>query len=459
MAHFQAMSQSAEIVAQDSAIKVVVVSATSGTTNQLLQCFHLLLERKKEALHQSLNTLEEKHIAIALEMKCDDIEFKSLKKIFQDLRLLIAQIETGLFENRQIENQQNSDKELDQLLSFGELLSSHLFTLLLKKKQISTTFFDVRKIMRTTDHFGKAEPCVDEVGKLSQLHLVPLLESHTVVVTQGFIGATAEGDTTTLGRGGSDYSAAIIAESLEANVLQIWTDVPGIFTIDPNCVPGARAIPRISFGEAAELANFGAKVLHPATLWPAIRKKIQVFVGSTFNPNGGGTWIFSELEETPAIRAIAMRKNQTLVTVTSLNMLNVYGFLAKLFEVLARYRFSVDLVTTSEVSVALTIDGTNLGSSGQGISAKEAMLKELGSFSKVDVEKDLSLVAVIGNRLNRTPGVCAKAFQLISEFNLRLLCHGASDHNLCFLVKEEVASQVASLLHQNLIESKEGFEK
>lgn len=233
--------------------------------------------------------------------------------------------------------------------------------------------------------------------------------------------------------------------------MQIWTDVPGIMTMDPNVVAQAKVISEISFDEAAELANFGAKVLHPATLWPAIRKKIHVFVGSTFQPELGGTWVVPELNEKPTVRALALRQYQTLITVTSLRMLNAQGFLAKLFGVLASYHLSVDLVTTSEVSVALTIDGASNGSSGKGIYQFPTLLQELQEFCQVKIEENLTLVAIIGNGLTEAAGVGAKTFNSISDCNVRLVCHGASSHNICFLVKQEEAVKVVNQLHQEWI--------
>ena len=272
-------------------------------------------------------------------------------------------------------------------------------------------------------------------------------------MTQGFIGSDSHGQTTTLGRGGSDYSAALFAEALGAHELEIWTDVPGVLTMDPRVVPTARIIPEISFSEAAEMANFGAKVLHPATLWPAVRASIPVFVGSTFQPEKGGTRILPTRSGTaPLIRAIAVRNKQTLITVSSLRMLNTHGFLAKMFEILARHQMSVDLVTTSEVSVALTVDETSLGSAGKRVHENTAMLDELRTIADVKIEEDLSLIAIIGNSLNQSAGVAAKVFQSISEFNIRLVCHGASEHNVCLLVSSKEANEVAKRLHHVCIE-------
>ncbi|MEF1214583.1 aspartate kinase, partial [Vibrio alginolyticus] len=212
---------------------------------------------------------------------------------------------------------------------------------------------------------------------------------------QGFIGSDEAGNTTSLGRGGSDYSAALIAESVKAAGLEIWTDVPGIYTTDPRIAPKASPIPEISFSEASEMANFGAKILHPSTLVPALRHDIPVFVGSSKEPEKGGTWIRHQVESSPLFRALALRCNQTMVTLRSANMFHAYGFLAKVFEILAKHKISVDLITTSEISVSLTLDQTD--TSGGAPQLPQAVREELEELCKVEVEHDLCLVALIGN--------------------------------------------------------------
>ena len=192
-------------------------------------------------------------------------------------------------------------------------------------------------------------------------------------MTQGFIGSDEAGQTTTLGRGGSDYSAALLAEALKASAVEIWTDVAGIYTTDPRLAPNAHPIAEISFNEAAEMATFGAKVLHPATILPAVRQQIQVFVGSSKEPEKGGTWIRHQVEDAPVFRAVALRRDQTLLNLHSLQMLHAQGFLAETFATLARHKISVDLITTSEVNVSLTLDKTGSDSSGQGL-LSEALL-------------------------------------------------------------------------------------
>jgi len=239
----------------------------------------------------------------------------------------------------------------------------------------------------------------------------------------------------------------LLAEALNADKLAIWTDVVGIFTTDPRITAQARAIPEISFGEAAEMATFGAKILHPATLIPAMRHNIPVFVGSSKEPKKGGTQIQQQVDSNPTFRSIALRKEQTLVTVKSPAMLHASGFLAQVFSILAKHELSVDLITTSEISVALTFD--NPAGSTQSL-ITNAVVKELEQLCEVSVEHGLSLVAVIGNNLHATKGISRRIFDSIDDVNVRMICHGASANNFCFLVPEIEANSVVEQLHEAL---------
>jgi aspartate kinase len=438
----EAMRQSARIIAARPDARVIVVSATSGSTNALLALCELKMGGKAAQAAEGILGLHARHFAHAEALGCDAGELEKLEGLFQELTAVVSTIS-------------KSDAALlDHVLSFGERMSALLFARALRAEKVSAEALDARAYLRTDSYFGKADPDLVETKRLCEKLHGKLFERKETVVLEGFIGSDAAGRTTTLGRGGSDYSAALFAEALGASEVEIWTDVAGILTMDPRVVPTARAITEVSFAEAAEMASFGAKILHPATLWPAVRAKIPVFVGSTFAPEKSGTRILPASDAaTPLIRAVAVRNHQTLITVSSLSMLNAYGFLAKLFEVLARHRISVDLVTTSEVSIALTIDGTALGSSGKGISERTEFFAELRSFAEVKIEEGLSLIAVIGNALNHSPGIAARVFQSITEFNVRLICHGASEHNICFLVAAAQANEVAKRLHHVCIET------
>ncbi|AOW78803.1 lysine-sensitive aspartokinase 3 [Colwellia sp. PAMC 20917] len=433
LADHQAMLRCAQIIKNDASNKVVVVSASSGVTNLLVR-----LSQKDVSQHEQL--------AIVSSIRA--IQFNITQHLAEETQLNF-QIDQLLNELSEFANAQSLNycpRIADAILSFGEQMSSCIFAQVLKSVGVNGEVFDVRQVMKTNALYGKAVVNLELLANNAQQLLTPLLVDK-VIVTQGFIGQDEDGHTTTLGRGGSDYSAALLAEALHADNLSIWTDVVGIFTTDPRITEHARAIKEISFGEAAEMATFGAKILHPATLIPAMRKNIPVFVGSSKEPEKGGTRIQQFVESSPIYRSIALRREQTLVTVKSPAMLHASGFLAQVFGILAKHELSVDLITTSEISVALTFD--NPTGSTQAL-LNSTVVEELEQLCEVTVEHGLSLIAVIGNKMHRSNGVGTSIFETISGINVRMICHGASEHNLCFLVDEKQANETVEKLHNAL---------
>lgn len=436
VANFEAMSRCATIIENNPNTRLVVSSACSGVTNILVELANGVQDQEHRA--EILKNLAEIHDSILAQLE-DAAEASS--EVYGILDTV-----TSLAEAASI---QANTKLTDHLVACGELMSTHILAQLMRERGINAVRFDIREVLRTDDNFGRAEPNVEAIAQLAQEKLIPLcLDS--VVITQGFIGSDEEGNTTTLGRGGSDYSAALIAEGVKASGLEIWTDVPGIYTTDPRIAPKASPIPEISFSEASEMANFGAKILHPSTLVPALRHDIPVFVGSSKEPEKGGTWIRHQVESSPLFRALALRCNQTMVTLRSANMFHAYGFLAKVFEILAKHKISVDLITTSEISVSLTLDQTD--TSGGAPQLPQAAREELEELCKVEVEHDLCLVALIGNKMSERKGYAKQVFGTLEDLNLRMICYGASPHNLCFLVNESVAKQAIQKLHTELFE-------
>ncbi|OSM94287.1 lysine-sensitive aspartokinase 3 [Lonsdalea populi] len=436
VADFDAMNHSADVVLSNPQVRVVVLSASAGVTNLLV------------ALAEGV-PLEERELYLT---KIRQIQYAIVDRLTQPevIREEINRMLDNITRLSEAAALATSTALTDELVSHGELMSSLLFVEILRERSVVAEWFDVRKIMRTNDRFGRAEPDCEALGELTREQLSPRLED-SLVITQGFIGSEAKGRTTTLGRGGSDYTAALLGEALNVSRIDIWTDVPGIYTTDPRVVPTAKRIDQITFEEAAEMATFGAKVLHPATLLPAVRRDIPVFVGSSKNPAAGGTLVCNKTKHPPLFRALALRRKQTLLTLHSLNMLHARGFLAEVFSILARHNISVDLITTSEVNVALTLDTTGSTSTGDGL-LSSAMLTELSSLCRVEVEEDMSLVALIGNKLSQACGVGKEVFGVLEPFNIRLICYGASSHNLCFLVPSSAAEQVVQTLHYNLFE-------
>lgn len=438
VANFEAMSRCARIILANQNIRLVAVSASAGVTNLLVKLGNEALSaNERESVVQQIRNIQN---AILNDLSRP----KALEQKIEDLLIQLADVAAH-------EDLLTSSKLKDEILSFGERMSSVLFAAVvnLVAGAESAVAFDGRQVLKTDSTFGKAEPNLTVTKNQATQLLVPLLKEK-VVITQGFIGQDSFGNTTTLGRGGSDYSAALFAESVDAYALQIWTDVTGIYTTDPRITNQARPIDEISFNEAAEMATFGAKILHPATLIPAIRSGVKVFVGSSLEPEAGGTWISREVEHKPAFRAVALRKDQTLITVSSPEMLHATGFLARVFAILAKHKLSIDLITTSEISVALTIDNPP---NTPMADLTDACIKDLKDFCDVSVESDLALVAVIGNHIHGSEsaaGGVSSIFSSVENDQLRLICHGASQHNVCFLVEQSSAENIVRKIHDDL---------
>ncbi|NIF49237.1 lysine-sensitive aspartokinase 3 [Enterobacter sp. Ap-1006] len=436
VADFDAMNRSADVVLADSHVRVVVLSASAGVTNLLVA-----LAEGLEATERfvKLDAIRKIQYNIVERLANPDVIREEIDRLLENITTLAEAASLA-----------TSTALTDELVSHGELMSTLLFVEILRERQVEAQWFDIRKVMRTNDRFGRAEPDIVALAELASQQMMPRL-AESLVITQGFIGSEEKGRTTTLGRGGSDYTAALLGEALNAARVDIWTDVPGIYTTDPRMVPAAKRIDRIAFEEAAEMATFGAKVLHPATLLPAVRCDIPVFVGSSKDPAAGGTLVCKKTENPPLFRALAVRRKQTLLTLHSLHMLHSRGFLAEVFSILARHNISVDLITTSEVSVALTMDTTGSTSTGDSL-LTTALLTELSSLCRVEVEENLALVAIIGNKLSQACGVGKEVFGVLDPFNIRMICYGASSYNLCFLVPGDDAEQVVQKLHRNLFE-------
>lgn len=436
VADYDAMNRSADVVLADPNTRLVVLSASAGVTNLLVS-----LSEGLEATERfvKLDALRKIQFDILERLQNPNVIREEVERLLENITTLAEAASLA-----------TSTALTDELVSHGELMSTLLFVEIMRERNVQAQWFDVRKVMRTSDRFGRAEPDVEMLAELTNQQLAPRL-AEGMVVTQGFIGSEAKGRTTTLGRGGSDYTAALLGEALHATRVDIWTDVPGIYTTDPRVVSAAKRIDVIAFEEAAEMATFGAKVLHPATLLPAVRSDIPVFVGSSKDPKAGGTLVCKKTENPPLFRALALRRRQTLVTLHSHNMLHSRGFLAEVFGILARHNISVDLITTSEVSIALTLDTTGSTSTGDTL-LTQSLLIELSELCRVEVEENLALVAIIGNKLSRACGVVKEVFGVLDPFNIRMICYGASSYNLCFLVPADQAEQVVQKLHQNLFE-------
>ena len=429
-----AMLRSAQ-VAIDHGARIIVVSATANTTNQLIQLCGQAQSGDWNTCESVLNQLSDRHHQIADELKLTN----ELKTMLIDLLEELRTLSKGVSLLKEC-----SDKARDSIISLGERISSCLFTQaynnLSKAKQ--SICFDIRKVMKTDDRFGKASPLLDETRQLAQELMMDL---SVVYVTQGYIGSNMSGFTTTLGRGGSDYSASLIGEAVSADLIQIWTDMAGIATTDPRICPEAKPIEKISFREAEELAIFGAKILHPAMLLPAKRAGISVFVGSSFESEKRGTQVVEYDADKPLIRAMAIKENQTLLTLSTPKMFNTYGFMARIFEVFKKLKISVDAITTSEISVALTLE--------EASSSLDNLIDELSEFAEIKTEKNQTLVSIIGNNINYESGIAKEVFTALGDINVRMICQGASLHNFCFLVGGKDGHDALKRLHHHFITS------
>jgi aspartate kinase len=331
-----------------------------------------------------------------------------------------------------------SPRSMDAIASFGERLSTLLFSTF-----IGAPLVDARQVMLTDDAFGEAQPRFERLPELAARHFAPLLAPGGPVVTQGYIGATEDGLSTTLGRGGSDYSAALFGAALGVEEVQIWTDVQGVLTCDPRVVPTAQSIDQLTFSEAAELAAFGAKVLHPATIQPAVECGIPVTVRDTHHPEGKFTTISPDTRSGRAVTALATRGPVTVLTVNSSRMLNQSGFLARLFEVFRRHGVSVDLIATAEVSVSLTVEAD---------APLEALMADLAGFATVVAVQERAIIAVVGERIKQTPGVAGRVFTALGDINIELISMGANEINLSLVVPQAGAVEALRRLHRTLIE-------
>ncbi|HXH73609.1 MAG TPA: lysine-sensitive aspartokinase 3 [Bacteriovoracaceae bacterium] len=434
MGDYPSMQRSAAISIERGST-IVVVSATSGTTDKLIEVAKLASTGKLKECEKSIFLVKERHQALLVQTGNQEETQTILEGYFTELGLLVQNLSLL---------KELTPRAYDHILSLGERMSSLIFRDVLRvalpNKKVN--LLDARTIIRTDANFGKATPLIQEIEKECAGRLI--LDNEHVYVTQGFIGSDAEGNTTILGRGGSDYSAALFAEGVNATCLEIWTDVAGVATTDPRICPEARIIPELSYSEAGEMAQYGAKILHPATIAPAVRKSIPVFVGSSFDKDLPGTWIRATVENRPTVRAITKRSSQALLTITQPSMLNAYGFMSKIFDTFGNHRISVDCVTTAEYSVAITVDNDTL--------ENVRFLRDLETVGRVDIEAGYALISLIGNELHQRPNQASGIFTAIEGINIRMISLGASAYNFNFLVKESESKACIKQLHRSLIE-------
>ena len=402
---------------------VVVVSAMGKTTNRLLKIANLAVSGKRDEALRDLVALRDFHLRESGMERTVDEHFQELAELVRGLAVL----------------GELTPRSIDAISSFGERLASLIVTNFFQHRGLNTVHVDSRKVIVTDRRHTQAAPLFEETYARLATAIPPLGKQH-IVVMGGFIGSTQDGVTTTLGRGGSDFTASIVGAGIGAEEIQIWTDVDGMLTADPNIVPNARRVKIISFTEAAEMAYFGAKVLHPATVMPAIDRNIPVLILNSRRPQVEGTRIVSEaVASKNVVKSIACKSKVMVLNIRSTRMFMAHGFMRRIFEIFDRHETSVDMVATSEVSVSLTIDQP------ERVEAIQGALRE---FSEVSVDENQAIICMVGENIRHTPGVAARVFKALGGINVRMVSQGASALNLGFVVAGKDLGGAVTALHQ-----------
>ncbi|PWW82538.1 lysine-sensitive aspartokinase 3 [Prosthecochloris marina] len=438
-----AMKRAMEIVAAEKNrdVPLVVLSACSGITNKLIRIAEKAGESCLEEAMALSGEVREHHHDLVDFLINNDTRRKSL---LEKVDAYVAELDV-LIKGVDIVGELTA-RSFDTFCSFGELLSTTIFSEAMQEAGYEAVWLDIREVMITDDNFSAARPleslCETNVKKAVK----PLLEEGKVVITQGFIGSTKDGKTTTLGRGGSDFTAALLGAWLPSNEIQIWTDVDGVMTCDPRIIPDARSIRVMTFTEAAELSYLGAKVLHPDTIAPAVKQNIPVFVLNSLHPEAKGTVITNNpvtlegMSYGGLVKSIAVKKGQCIINFRSNRMLGRHGFMAKIFEVFARTGVSVEMISTSEVSVSLTVN--------ESVQLEE-LLAELRKMGDVEIEPNVATISVVGDNLRTSKGVAGRIFSAMKDVNIRMISQGASEINVGLVVEgDDVSKAVQSLHHE-----------
>jgi aspartate kinase len=420
------MHEVAELVTRDRESKIVVLSAVSGTTNALVEIAGYLSKGKREEAKQKIDTLEMQYKTFVSKLVKEKAAINKaemiLREHFEFLNIILR-----------ISYSEALNKDI---LAQGELLSTKLFGVYLEEENIDHALLPALDFMRINSN---DEPEVEVIRE----NLNKILSAHTeqkLFITQGYICRNAKGEVDNLKRGGSDYSASLIAAAVKASVCEIWTDISGMHNNDPRVVEKTIPIEQLSFDEAAELAYFGAKILHPASIWPAQQFNIPVRLLNTMDPAAGGTLI-SEEAASSGVKAIAAKDGITAIKIKSSRMLLAYGFLRKVFEVFEKYRTSIDMITTSEVAVSVTIDND---------SALPRIKKELEVFGSVDVDRDQTIICVVGDNIAGDDAILRNVFNSLSDIDVRMISYGGSINNISLLVHADKKTIVLKQLNKGL---------
>jgi len=420
-------------IASGGGAPVVVVSALARVTDALVAVAQLAEDGEGERAASALRALVDRHVAVATTVT-DASRARIVDQVRREFDELVGLVH-ALAVLREV-----SPRSRDAVLAVGEIVSSRIVAAALADRGVGAAWIDARSVLVTDAEHTAAAPDMDETRARARASFAPLAAQGTVAVVGGFIGATAAGITSTLGRGGSDYSAAIFGASLDAAEIQIWTDVDGMLTADPRIVPAPRLVPRLSFAEASELAYFGAKVLHPSTILPAVSKNIPVRILNSRRPDNAGTTIASNgASASGRLTAIACKRDVTVIDITSTRMLMAHGFLRRLFEVFERFRTAVDVVTTSEVSVSVTVDDTR---------RLDAIVDNLHHFAEASCEREMAIICAVGESLRSDPMLFGRAVTALERIPLRLVSQAASRRNITFVLRDADVPHAMMRLHE-----------
>jgi aspartate kinase len=417
---------------------VVLASALADVTDQLLAAGQAAAKGQMASATASLDYLQRRHEQVALDAAgAESYEAlrPKLSSEFDQLRALLQSVASAGELARRVQ---------DQLLGAGEVLSSVIVQAALQQAELDAVWLDARDCIVTDAAHTQATPLWEETNQRVRAACEPLLEQARIPVLGGFIGATSDGIPTTLGRGGSDFTASIVGAALLASRIEIWTDVDGILTTDPKLCPEARRVPTMSFEEAADLAYFGAKVLHPASIAPAMRKNIPVAVLNSRNPDGKGTEIVAHPGDECVMKAITAKKGVTVVDVQAVRWL-APELLREIFEVFERHQYSLDLLSASRGSLSLLVNSTE---------ALPAIAEELQGLANVRWESRKALVSLVGEKVRRQPEIASQVFRALADVDMRMICQGASERNICFLVAESQAEDLVRRLHRLFFQSR-----
>ncbi len=416
---------------------IVFVSACAGVTNQLLKVADLSAAGKKDEANDYITAIRTRH-----EKLVDELIHSELPKNYLKGKISVYAHELKNLSQAISVIGEITGRSRDTIASYGERLSSMIIAQAMEESSLKSMLVDAREFMITNDSFTKAVPIFPVVEERAKKLIEPLVLNGYVVVTQGFIGATQSGITTTIGRGGSDYSASIIGSLLDAAEIQIWTDVDGVLTADPSIIPGARRIKRMSFNEASELAYFGARVLHPKTILPAIEKNIPVYVRNSRNPSYQGTLIRrSDGNEECIAKSIAYKERTTLLNIESSRMFLAPDFLEAIFSVFSKYHTIAHAVATSEVSVTVAIEDT---------SRLDDIKREISEFAEITSSGGKAIVCVVGENIRNNPGVVGRIFSSLRDIRINMISQGASEINIGFVVDDDDIEEAVRRLHNEL---------